>query len=247
MSSSSSSLLSSSSSSSLLLLVVLQVTASFIFAREGTLLEFIGDEVMAIWNAPATQPDHIYRAVRQVGNLLPRCIVLPTTTTSQRRARTRAHPAHSASVIARTHTRSCACTPRMRTQTTRARTSRVLPLLRTRLMRVRACVCWGGWVGGWVVAVIVVVVARAVYVQALCIVEAFQDLADAPLKAKRRLGGVDFPTVRPASAAAAAAASAIAAALMRSLANAVIDESYTDCCVSAPAFLLLPLSVASAA
>ena len=41
------------------------MTASLIVEKDGTLLEFIGYEVMAIWNAPISQEDHIFRAVRQ--------------------------------------------------------------------------------------------------------------------------------------------------------------------------------------
>ena len=44
---------------------LLQVTASLIVDKDGTLLEFIGDEVMAIWNAPVPQEDHVFRAVTQ--------------------------------------------------------------------------------------------------------------------------------------------------------------------------------------
>eukprot|EP00750_Incisomonas_marina_P032605 INCI9234.2.p1 GENE.INCI9234.2~~INCI9234.2.p1 ORF type:complete len:803 (+),score=146.36 INCI9234.2:313-2721(+) len=42
-----------------------EVTASLIVDKDGTLLEFIGDEVMAIWNAPVPQEDHVFRAVTQ--------------------------------------------------------------------------------------------------------------------------------------------------------------------------------------
>lgn len=35
-----------------------------VMAQEGTLMQYVGDEIMAVWGAPTNQPDHAARAVR---------------------------------------------------------------------------------------------------------------------------------------------------------------------------------------
>jgi adenylate cyclase len=63
----------------------LSLAARAILEEEGTLDKFIGDAVMALWNAPDPQPDHALRAVRAALAILER---------SQKAYRHMENPAH---------------------------------------------------------------------------------------------------------------------------------------------------------
>lgn len=49
---------------------VLTTLSQCVLAYDGVLLDYIGDELMAMWGAPAEQPDHAYRACRAAIDML---------------------------------------------------------------------------------------------------------------------------------------------------------------------------------
>ena len=53
-----------------LLSVYLEEVSQSVIRFDGTILKYLGGQVMAIWNAPASQVDHSIRAVRSASDIL---------------------------------------------------------------------------------------------------------------------------------------------------------------------------------
>jgi adenylate cyclase len=53
-----------------LLSVYLEEVSQSVIRFDGTILKYLGGQVMAIWNAPASQADHSIRAVRSASDIL---------------------------------------------------------------------------------------------------------------------------------------------------------------------------------